>query len=372
MQIGFDAKRAFCNNTGLGVYSRNLLNALREYAPAHGYHLFTPDTGTSLFPEADRFPVHTPPKGVLGAWWRTWGVAGAAAKAGVRVFHGLSHELPFGLRKKGLASVVTMHDLIYLRYPEYFGAFDRRVYDVKFRSACAQADAVVAVSEQTKADLVAFFGLPPERVRVIYQANEPAFEQPDFGASERSFFSRYPTLPKDYLLYVGSIIPRKNLLGIVRALGRLANWGLRPALVVVGSGKTYLRDTLREAERLGVRQQLHLLGQVDRPAMPALYRGARFLAYPSFFEGFGIPIIEALACATPVLTSQGGCFPEAAGAGALYVPPDGTEEMAYAMRQLLEDEGLHRRLATQGLAHVQRFSREKAAGEWIEIYKLLG
>jgi glycosyltransferase involved in cell wall biosynthesis len=372
LPIGFDAKRAFCNGTGLGVYSRNLLGSLLEFYSENGYHLFTPRAEGKWFAEQGSFPVHLPPRGVPGAWWRTFGQARDAAKAGIRVYHGLSHELPYGLADRGIASVVTIHDLIYLRHPEQFGFFDRRVYDLKFRSACARADRIVAVSEQTKADLVEFYRLPPERVQVIYQANEPHFENPDFEASERHFLQNNPPLPKDYILYVGSVIPRKNLLGIVRALGVLAADGLRPPLVVVGDGKQYLRECMMEAQRLGVERQLILLGQVDRPAMPALYRGARLLAYPSVFEGFGIPIIEALRCGTPVLTSRGGCFPEAAGAGALYVSPANPAEMADALRRMLDDDALHGRLAEDGQRHVQRFSRRRAAAEWMGLYGELG
>lgn len=373
LSIGFDAKRLYWNFTGLGNYSRTLLRTLAEIAPEWHYHLFTPRINEAsrldFLKKIPHLQVHAPE----GLWskvpaaWRSFGMAGDIRRSGVSIYHGLSHELPAGLTGKSIKKVVTIHDLIFERYPEQYPFFDRQVYRYKFRQACQSADVVVAISEQTKTDIIDFYKIDPARIQVIYQSCEPIFQQKADTARTIAVQQKYH-LPSDYLLYVGSVIERKNLLGIVRALHRLTEYPELP-LVIVGDGKAYLRQVQDYIEKHQLQSRIFWYKTLDFADLPVFYQGARAMILPSLFEGFGIPIIESLNCGTPVITSEGSCFSETAGPGALYVNPLNPDHIADAVRRLLNDSALHRELAREGKQYVRRFDPGMIGAEWVKLYE---
>ncbi|WP_298356954.1 glycosyltransferase family 1 protein [Runella sp.] len=379
MRIGFDAKRAFNNRTGLGNYSRFVLNALRNYAPEPTYWAYTPKIKTGLFNEfpADAIRLPSSKNKLYGAWWRSYGITNQLSKDGIQLFHGLSNELPTGLQKAGIKSVVTIHDLIFLRYPELYPAIDRFFYRQKFRKACEQADVIVAVSEQTKRDIMEFYGTSSEKIQVVYQDCHEAFfasSQPSARAApsilEKGFLSdirqKYG-ITQPYVLCVGTIEARKNQLRLVQAFqaAQLAD----TQLVLVG-GKTKFQQ---EIESFVVKNQLEtkvrILNNVPFADLPALYQSARVFAYPSFFEGFGIPIVEALHSGVPVIAATGSCLEEAGGEGGLYVNPNDTNELAQKLQLLWQDEGLRQRLSAKGQTHVKQFAAENIAKKLVTIYE---
>ncbi|MCR5014722.1 MAG: glycosyltransferase family 4 protein, partial [Bacteroidales bacterium] len=306
MIIGYDAKRAYRNNSGLGNYSRLLLTTVAEvrrdwqlllYAPrtaGHHENFYTPLK--NLHPRR--------PKGLwrLAGWlWRSWGVARRLRRDGVDLFHGLSHELPLGI-PTGVRSVVTMHDLIVWRFPEYFKPFDRLVHRLKQRHACRVADIVVAISEQTKRDLVDIMHVDERKIRVLYQSCDPIFwaetTDDERAAALRAVRDRY-NLPPRYILCVGTVEPRKNQVAAVWALAQLPP---DVELVIVGRHRgNYAHDiVLRTAYECRVADRVRFLTDVPFADFPALYRGAVASVYMSHFEGFGIPVLESLCCDTPV------------------------------------------------------------------------
>lgn len=378
MHIGFDAKRAFNNRTGLGNYSRFVLNALRDYAPEPTYWAYTPKIKTGLF---DEFPIGdirlpSSKNKLYGAWWRSYGITNQLSKDGIQLFHGLSNELPNGLQKAGIKSVVTIHDLIFLRYPELYPAIDRFFYRQKFRKACEQAEVIVAVSEQTKRDIVAFYGTASEKIQVVYQDCHKAFfasPLPLSGAtlvqSERGsmgVFQKYG-ITKPYVLCVGTIEARKNQLRLVQAFQAAQ---LADAQLVLVGGKTKFQQ---EIESFVVKNQLEtkvrILNNVPFADLPALYQSARVFAYPSFFEGFGIPIVEALHSGVPVIAATGSCLEEAGGDGGLYVNPNDINDLAQKLQLLWQDEGLRQRLSAKGQTHVKQFAAENIAKKLVTIYE---
>ncbi|MFW5756970.1 MAG: glycosyltransferase, partial [Tangfeifania sp.] len=170
MKIGFDAKRAFLNASGLGNYSRNTLNALKQYYPENNYTLFTPKVKADLFTNHDQFQVVSPSqfyRGVLKSVWRSFFLTGKIKKYSLDIFHGLSNELPSGIHKTDIPSVVTTHDLIFMRYPEFYKPVDRKIYFRKMKYACQAAAKIIAISRQTKNDVETFFQVPSEKVEVI-------------------------------------------------------------------------------------------------------------------------------------------------------------------------------------------------------------
>ncbi|HEY6101558.1 MAG TPA: glycosyltransferase family 1 protein [Anaeromyxobacter sp.] len=369
MNIGFDAKRVFHNATGLGNYARDVLRILHRRRPENVYFAYTPGKGRLPFDveRSERFHVRGP-RGLLGrafpALWRTRGIVGDLRADGIRLFHGLSNELPLGIERSGVASAVTIHDLIFERFPELYPPIDRRIYAAKARSAAARAGVVIAISEQTKRDLVDLYRVAESRVRVVYQTCHEAFRAPVPDERLRQVRARWQ-LPETFLLAVGTLERRKNLLLVLQALEKLPE----VPLVAVGRTTPYAEElhAFARAHRLSSRVQL--LSDVSTPDLAAMYRLATVAVYPSLFEGFGIPIVEALFSGTPVVTTRGGCFGEAGGPGSAYVDPRDPEELRGVLAGLLADPARRAAMREAGLRHVERFSDEAIADGLFEAYE---
>ncbi len=373
LTIAFDAKRYFNNATGLGFYSRTLLEGLRRFYPEHQYLLYTPYNKGKFALSDDGIRL---PDSWLGRsfhpLWRSRGITRQLQREGVEVFHGLSHEIPLGLRKAGIRGVVSVHDLIFLRYPNLYPAVDRFFYKQKYLRAAIQADCVVAISEQTKADLQEFFKIPAQNVRVIGQSCDAAFERlslrhlPERLALPSPKGLRLPD--SDYLISVGSLTPRKNWHKLLDALFLLKNQGLNVPLLAVGSGKSAYATRLRaQAKRLDL--QVYWLDQyVPTQELAVLYRRAAALVYPSVFEGFGIPILEAMTVGIPVVTSRGGCFEELGGQAALYANPNDAADLAEQISKAFDTETRATMISKMPL-QIEQFSPEKICAAWMGVYQ---
>ncbi len=382
MNIGVDAKRAYHNGTGLGHYSRTLLQSLSAYYPEHQYYLFNPKPSGSF--EVKGNNLHEVlPKGLINktfssAWRSSW-VKNDLKRLNIDLYHGLSHEIPIGIQQTGIRSVVTIHDLIHERYPEQYNAIDVKIYSKKFRNACANADKVIAISEQTKRDIIEFYKTPEEKITVCYQSCSPSFGK-EVSNEEKQRVKEQYGLPDEYFLSVGSIIERKNLLNICKAVFLLRNEVNIP-LVVIGDGGKYkqqVKDFIKQnsledriiflSENLSAKSSKSFQSAVD---FPAIYQSAAAMIYPSFFEGFGIPVLEALWSKVPVVTSNLSCLPEAGGAGAYYVNPVSAEEIAEGMRRIYTDKQLANTLIEKGWQHAQDFTQQKCAASVMDVYKSL-
>ena len=369
IKIGFDAKRVFFNHTGLGNYSRTLIEGLVAQYFEDNFHLFTPSIKSDYLKwfndikdTRDSFELITP-KGFFynyfPALWRGFKISRLLGD--LDIFHGLSHELPRGIEKSGVKSIVTIHDLIYLRYPEFFSWIDRIIYNSKFRHSCKVADRIVAISEQTKSDIVEFFNVDPERITVVYQSCNPIF----YDGKE---CGKTLDLPEEYLLFVGSFNERKNILTSIRAFSQCSKKYSDLKLVLVGSGhqEESVNDLIRTLSL--EKRVIHLKG-LTNIEIKELYERAKIFLFPSFFEGFGIPIIESLFSKTPVITSVGSCFREAGGEGCLYIDPHSSSDLSKAIEQLLSDEHLYKDLVEKGYEHVEQFHFEKCACHMHDVYE---
>src|SRR5215470_16182646 len=240
MNIGFDAKRAYHNNTGLGHYSRTLINSLAANYREHDYYLFNPKASSLFHFEAGNVHEVLPQRfaAILfrQAWRSSW-VKEDLGKLNIDLYHGLSHEIPIGIQKTNVKSVVTIHDLIHERYPEQYASIDVKIYSKKFQYACKNADKVIAISQQTKQDIIDFYSTPTEKITVTYQSCNPAFAHKLTDAQKSIVQLKYG-LPDKFFLYVGSIIERKNLMNICKAVFILRN-EIQIPLVVIGEGGKY-------------------------------------------------------------------------------------------------------------------------------------
>ena len=240
MNIGFDAKRAFHNGTGLGHYSRTLIRSLSDYHPEHQYYLFNPRHSSDFELKGNNLQEIVPTdflSRLFSSAWRSSWVKKDLQRLKIGLYHGLSHEIPVGIERTGIKSVVTIHDLIHERYPEQYNAIDVKIYSKKFRYACEHADKVIAISEQTKRDIIEFYKTPENKITVCYQSCNPAFGE-EVNEEERKRIREEYDLPEQFFLYVGSVIERKNLLNICKALFLLRN-ELDIPLLVIGEGGKY-------------------------------------------------------------------------------------------------------------------------------------
>jgi glycosyltransferase involved in cell wall biosynthesis len=380
MNIGFDAKRAYHNGTGLGHYSRSLLQSLSSYYQEHEYYLFNPRLPSSFEIKGDH--IHEVlPRGffnrIFSSAWRSSWVKKDLQRLGIRLYHGLSHEIPIGIQNTGIRSVVTMHDLIHERYPDQYNAIDVKIYSKKFRYACQHADRIIAISEQTKKDIIEFYGTPAEKISVCYQSCNPAFGMTVSEAEKKRVREQYG-LPEHFFLSVGSIIERKNLLNISKAILMLKD-EMKVPLVVIGEGGKYRQQVKDFIKQNGLEHQVIFLSEhpvaKNAPSFrsaadfPAIYQSAIAMIYPSFFEGFGIPVLEALWSKLPVITSNLSCLPEAGGEGAFYVDPASSEEIAAAMRKIYSDKALASSMIEKGWQHAQNFTPQKHAESVMNVYK---
>lgn len=373
MKIGFEAKRFFTNVTGLGNYSRFVVDALSKFHPENEYILYTPRTGkpgdTQHILARQNVHVVTPPNTYkmlkASSLWRTWGISRHSSMNDLNVFHGLSHELPMGLPAH-IRSVVTVHDLIFLRYPQFYNQIDAWIYKSKLAYACREADKIIAISNQTASDLVEFLGVDPAKIDVIYQGCHANFRT-SLQADEINSVRKKYNLPSEYLLNVGTVEPRKNILQLIRAMALLpAESGL--PLVVLGRHTPYFKTVMEEASRLKLLDKIIFMENIPFNDFPAIYQGAKIFIYPSLFEGFGIPLVEAIESNVPVITSRGSCFSEAAGPAAQYVDPLDPGQLADSIIKVLSDDQLQLTMKRESYQHVQQFRPEIVAQSLMTLY----
>ncbi|MGN0220741.1 MAG: glycosyltransferase family 4 protein [Prevotella sp.] len=381
MKIGFDAKRAAQNRTGLGNYSRFVLRILSEQHLENEYHLFMPKRHKTPFlheiPTLKslhcHFPV-TPLAQRLASLWRVWGMGSDLRREGIEVFHGLSNELPLTIRKAGCRSVVTIHDLIFLRYPQYYRPIDRIIYNYKFRRACINADKIIAVSEYTKQEIIHFYGIAPDKIEVVYQGCDRIFAQQPSQQQMDEVKALYH-LPQRFLLYVGSIEERKNLMLVAKALRQMKEAGAPvealPHVVAVGKYTPYTKRLQSFLSFYGLTSSFTFLHGVGYNHLPVLYHLAAAFVYPSRIEGFGIPLLEAVTASLPAIGCTGSCLEEAGGEGCLYVHPDDAQGMADAIRRVMDDEMLRAEMIVRGQQHARRFSDEVLCRELLRVYATL-
>lgn len=373
LRVGLDGKRAVCNNTGLGNYSRYMLNIMSAAYPTMQFRLYSPvrRDNDRLAPLLARdnvelcVPSLKPDNGLSRAFWRTVDMPVTLRHDNVAVYHGLSNELPLTI--KGVyPSVVTIHDIIYRRIPDDYNAIDRRLYDFKYGRSAKIATRVIAISECTKRDIMADYGIDEGKIDVIYQGVDPIFSLPVDTARRLEVKEKYK-LPDRYIISVGTVQRRKNQLLTVRALAKLPK---DVGLLIVGRmDGGYASLVKAEISRLGLADRVRHLQGVPFADLPALYACAAMSAYTSRYEGFGLPVVESLSVGTPVLACKGSCLEEAGGPGAVYLEPDDTDACAAAAVHLLDDLVYHDELAGRGRRYVKRFSAEAFAKATMSTYK---
>ncbi|EAY28162.1 mannosyltransferase [Microscilla marina ATCC 23134] len=346
-----------------------MLQLLAQHYPEHQYCLYTPSDQDTIAFNLPKQPIIKTPQSwtnrKLKSLWRSLWMAKDLQRDDIDLFHGLSNQLPKNIGKFKGKSVVTIHDLIFLRYPTLYKKADRMIDTRKFRHAAQAADRVIAVSKQTKADLVDFMNISPDKISVVYQNCHSSFSKL-VSKEEKSQLSTVYHLPQNYMLSVGTIEARKNIGIVIEAMQKEA---IDMPLVVVGSPTPYL-DTLKNLiAQKPPKAPIIFLHQVPLKHLPGLYQMAQLFVYPSIFEGFGIPILEALHSDTPVITSQGSCFPESGGNAAQYIDPHNVDSVIDVLKQVLNDTDLQQEMIAKGQQHRKNFAGDKLAQDLMQVYQ---
>lgn len=376
MRIGFDAKRAFLNRTGLGNYSRNLIQNLVTFFPENSYILFSPSVQIPEFKDKfSGFPFKLIlPKLNLGKWywgiWRSLGVKNRIEEEKLDLYHGLSGEIPILPTLVKYKLLVTVHDLIFIRYPHYYKPLDRYFYKKKLEHAIKKSDHILAISQQTKNDLIAFLKVPENRVSVIYQGCDNRFYK--FLTKETLFETknRYK-LPDRFILFVGTLETRKNALELVKAYAGLdKNLKDSVSLIFIGRKTPYINKIYSFLESNQIQKKyIKFLHSVKDSELPHFYQLAELFVYPSIFEGFGIPILEAIVSGCPVITSLGSGFKEAGGEESIYINPMNTCEFTISIKKVLEDKGLQAKMKENGFRHAKKFESSLLTQQLMDLYK---
>ena len=374
MRIGYDGKRAVQNFTGLGNYSRYVVQSLSAFAPENEYWLYAPayrenqQLSSMVAESRGAVSVHYPSCWLwkrMASLWRVGGIRGTLKRDNIQLFHGLSNELPLIIHKvREVKSVVTIHDLIFLRLSHCFSLIDRLIYNYKCRYACKHADHIIAVSECTKRDIIHYYGIPADRISVIYQGCNPLYAC-RAGEDKRREVKRRYLLPDRYILSVGTIEERKNALAIVQALEHLPD---ELHLVLVGRPTAYIHRLKEFMVKAGLCGRVHFLHGIPSSDLPAIYQCAETFVYPSVYEGFGIPILEALQSGIPVVAATGSCLEEAGGEHSLYVNPHDVKGLAAAIVRT-QEPSVHAAMIEEGLKWARRFTQEQMARETLECYR---
>ncbi|MCB0481212.1 MAG: glycosyltransferase family 4 protein [Flavobacteriales bacterium] len=367
MIIGFDAKRAFHNASGLGNYSRFVVRILAQHHPEHQYVLFNPKSSNLWSPpEGEHISEVNPKNGILASYWRTFGGASKAKKHGLDIYHGLSNELPYGIKKSAVGKVVTIHDLIFLRLPDLYKPADRIIYTKKFKHAAQTADKIVAISETTKADIIDYLDVEADKIEVVYQGCDPIFNTKVDRSFQNSVLKKYK-LPEQFMVCVGTIEKRKNALQILQAMEAMK---VNCPLIVIGKSTKYVGELMNYIHNNpDLKSKIYFLHNINNQELKAVYQMATLSVYPSVFEGFGIPVLESIACGTPVVTTQDGCFVEAGGDGALYVDSNNIEELGGAIKSVIDSSEIQSRLKESGAKHLLQFKETKLATDLMNVYK---
>lgn len=369
LRIGFDAKRFFNNHTGLGNYSRDLIRILRSNNPEIEYLLYTPQTGKSHYNNLVPDRIIKRPSGfinrILPSNWRSNRIVKDLEHDQIDIYHGLSGEIPIGLDKTSIKSVVTIHDLIFIRYPELYKKIDRTLYHKKFKYACEHADQIVAISEQTKLDIVDFFHISKDKIKVIYQGCHESFKSVKSEEEKQTLIKKLG-LPNEFILNVGTIEPRKNAFSIVQAIK-----DKEIPLVIVGKQTAYSKEIQAFVTQHNMENRIIFLQGLSMHELSILYSIAKIFVYPSIFEGFGIPIIEALYSGTPVITTKSGVFPEAGGPFSHYIDPNDITQLSLSIDSILNSPERQEIMSQKGIAFAQQFNDEILAAQWNTLYDQL-
>lgn len=367
MKIGFDAKRAFMNKSGLGNYSRDIIKSLNDFYPENEYFLFSPENKTSMLDQKYLKHIISPKIKIGKSYWRSVLMGNDIKKQNLDVFHGLSNELPLNIKNVNALKVVTIHDLIFLKFPSLYSLIDRQIYNYKFKKACVDADKVIATSNQTKNDIIQYYKIPENKIEIIYQSCNENFKTLLSSEVKDNIRKKY-NLPENFILTVGTIERRKNALNVLKAI---YYFNIDINYVLIGRNTEYCKELFKFIDEHKLNKKVYIINNVSNEDLPAVYQQAKAFVYPSIYEGFGIPILEAFNSGIPVITSEKGATSEVGGDAAILIEPLNSKSIGEAIKSILVDEKLSKLSIEKGFERAKLFDREVVCNNIMNFYKKL-
>lgn len=371
--IGFDAKRIVANASGLGNYSRTLINALiKEIEQEKGQedlflNLYTPKYGNKDLRQqvsSSEILSYHYPSTKLHNLWREKLIVKDLKQDKVSLFHGLTGQLPYGIKTSGIKSIVTIHDIIFLVHPEFYPLIDRKLYTLKFFNAIRQADKIIAISNCTKKDIIRYGKVEEEKIEVIYQPCSKKFSQ-NLDTQKSKLIKQKYNLFDEFILNVGSIEKRKNILLCIKAIENKENINL----VIVGKWTKYCKEIETYIEKHHLNNRIKIFHNISNEDLPYFYDMAKFFIYPSIYEGFGLPLIEAIQMNKAVIAAKGSCLEEAGGDNNIYVDPYNVEDCSNAIMELWNNEQKRNSMVISSKEYIKRFDNSNIAQTYLSIYK---
>jgi glycosyltransferase involved in cell wall biosynthesis len=364
MRVGIDARLVYYSQAGIGQYILHLVNGLAEVDPDNEYVLLQSrkdDTTILDRPNFRRVSLWTPSHHRL----ERYSLNVELVRLGLDVLHSPDFIPP---RRPSCKSVITVHDLAFLLYPHFLTKESARYYG-HIDQAVRWTDHIIAVSESTKRDTIQHLGVPEDKITVVHEAANPIFRQVDRDVARKQVHNRHG-VDGPYVLFVSTIEPRKNVPTLVRAVWQLLECYKEDVRLVLAGGKGWLfEDAFGIVDELKMDGRVHFVGRVSSEELLHLYNAAELLAHPAFYEGFGLPPLEAMACGLPVIVSDVASLPEVVGDAGLLVDPHEVDELTVAMWRVLNDQQLRTEMQHKGLRQADRFSWERAARETQAIYR---
>jgi glycosyltransferase involved in cell wall biosynthesis len=365
MKIGFDAKRVFSNKSGLGNYSRDVISSLIDYYPENEKVLFTPNQNTEQLEKKYLSNVIYPRKKIMASYWRSVKMGNDIEAGKIDIFHGLSNELPLNIKQVKAKKVVTIHDLIFLKFPELYKLIDCKIYNFKFKRACQNADKIIAISNQTKEDIIHYYKIPESKIEVIYQTCNQIFKQRfDDDIKEKTKIKFQ--LPQNFVLNVGTIEKRKNVLSVIKAIQNMDI-----SLIIIGKETEYAKEVKSYIYENRLQDKVKILNNVNAQELACIYQLSKIFIYPSIYEGFGIPILEAFFSGVPVITGNAGATAEAGGEAVIKVNPLDYKMLEEQIIYLLENNTIKEELISKGFERTKLFEKEAVAKNIMNFYKKL-
>lgn len=369
MRIGIDATALPPQPVGAGNYIIQLIRALSALEPEDEYVIFAQKSGRTLIdlPTSRRFhwQVVEDMTPAVRLMWEQTVLPRLTRQAKIDVLHSLHYTKPLW---PGCASVVTFHDMTFFLYPHLHTRSKRIFFPIATRMSARQAKAIIADSESTRQDIIRLLRVSEEKVFTVLLGVDPSFRPIKDSALKKRIEEHYH-LPDKFILYLGMVEPRKNLPMLIRAYNELVERGAEEHLVVAGRFGWMYEDIFRLVELFGLKDRVHFTGYVSQNDLPVVYNLARVFVYPTLYEGFGLPPLEAMACGVPVITTNVSSLPEIVGDAGILIPANDRVALVNALENVLNNREISAELAAKGPQRAAQFTWERTARQTLKVYQ---
>ena len=369
MRIGIDATALPAQPVGAGNYIIQFVKALAKMDIDYELIVFAQKSKRDLFDIPNDENLHwviVPDKSPMYRLiWEQTTFPRLVHRAEVDLLHSLHYTQPIRL---GCPSIVTIHDMTFFLFPDLHTRSKRLFFPFAIRSSVRRADALIAISESTRQDSIRLLGVSPQKIFTTQLGITDEFrvvKDKELLAKVREKYD----LPEEFVLYVGLVEPRKNIPFLIRAFKSLADEGIKHNLVIVGRIGWMYQEVFKQIEELGLEGRVQFTGYLPQDDLPMVYNLASLFVYPTKYEGFGLPALEAMACGTPVVTTAISSLPEIVGDAGILIPPGDEQALASAMAEVLHDSTLFNQLRTRGLQRSEHFTWERTAQQTLKVYQ---